>query len=143
MSKNIYQKQDIYFSTSYILVSSNILKQILRACEHSRESQIENVKSESDQKKLTFNITYQEQKKVSQDILVIVFCNGKSLKDHLVRLKLSNVEITGRSESCGKANCHIFDFACNTVTFLPKPVVKHLKFKVRHVPITVIRLFTS
>ena len=33
-------------------------KQVLRAREHSRESLIEKVKSESDQKKLTFNISY-------------------------------------------------------------------------------------
>ena len=72
------------------------------------------MKSESDQKKLAFNINYysvfqnlrnilqelhillkpdQERKKVFQDIPVVGFLNGKSLKDHLVRAKLSNVEI--------------------------------------------------
>ena len=40
-----------------------------------------------------------EHKKVFQGIPVIVFHNGKSLKDHLVKAKLPNVEITGRSES--------------------------------------------
>ena len=35
-----------------------IRKQVLRAHEHSRESLLEKVKSESDQNKLTFNITY-------------------------------------------------------------------------------------
>ena len=35
-----------------------VRKQILRASEYSRESLLENVRSETDQKKLTFNITY-------------------------------------------------------------------------------------
>ena len=35
-----------------------VRKQVLRACEHSRESLLEKVKSEFDKKKLTLNITY-------------------------------------------------------------------------------------
>ena len=35
-----------------------IRKQVLWACEHSRESLLEKLKSEPDQKKLTFNINY-------------------------------------------------------------------------------------
>ena len=35
-----------------------VRKQVLRAREHSRESLLEKVKSESNQDKLTFNITY-------------------------------------------------------------------------------------
>ena len=97
-----------------------VRKQVLRAREHSRESLLEKVKSESDQNKLIFNITYypvfpnernilqelhllltpaKEHKKVFQDIPVEGYHNEKSLKDHLVRAKLPNVEITGRSES--------------------------------------------
>ena len=97
-----------------------VRKQVLWGHEHSRESLLEKVKSESDQNKLTFNITYyaafqnvrnilqelhilltpdQEHTKVFQDIPVVGFCNGKSLKDHLVKAKLPGVEITGRSES--------------------------------------------
>ena len=96
------------------------------------------MKSESDQNKLTFNITYysvfqnirnilqelhilltpdKEHKKVFHDIAVAGFRNGKSLKDHLVRAKLPNVEITGRSESCGKGICQVYDFICDTDTF--------------------------
>ena len=99
------------------------------------------MKSESNQSKLTFNITNylvfqnvrnilqelhilltpgEEHKKVFQDIHVVGFRNGKSLKDHLVRAKLPNVETTGRSESCGKGNCQICDFICNTDTFFTK-----------------------
>ena len=32
-------------------------------------------------------------------------------------MKLPNVEITGRSESCGKGNCQVGDFICHTDTF--------------------------
>ena len=118
-----------------------IRKQVLRAREHSRESLLEKVKSESNQRKLTFNITYypvfqnvrnilqelhilltpdQEHKKVFQDIPVVGFRNGKSLKDHLVRVKLPNVEIAGRSESCGKGNCQVCDYICDTDAFTTK-----------------------
>ena len=93
-----------------------VRKQVLRDREHSRESLLKNVRPESNQKKLTFNITYypvfqnvrnilqelhilltpdQEHKKVFQDIPGAGFRKSKSLKDHLVRAKLANVEITG------------------------------------------------
>ena len=122
-----------------------VRKQVLRAREHSRESLLKKVKSESNQNKLTINITYypvfqnvrnilqelhtlltpdKEPKNVFQDIPVAGFLNGKSLKYHLVSVKLLNVEITGRSKSCGEGNCQVSDFICDTDTFLPKPVVK-------------------
>ena len=44
----------------------------------------------------------------------------KSLRDHLVRVKLPNVEITGRSKSCRKGNCQVCDFICDTDTFSTK-----------------------
>ena len=105
-----------------------VRKQVLWACEHSRESLLKKFESESDQKKLTFNIAYypvfqnvrnilqelhilltpdQEHKKVFQDIPVVGFRSGKSLKDHLFRAKLPNVEIARRFESCGKGNCQV------------------------------------
>ena len=115
-----------------------VKKQVLRAREYSGENLLEKVKSESDQNKLTFDINYypvfqnlrnilqelhilltpdKEHKKVLQDIPAIGFRNGKSLKDHLVRVKLPNVEITRKSESCGKGNCQVCDFICDTNTF--------------------------
>ena len=118
-----------------------IRKQVLQASERSRESLLEKVKSESDQNKLTFTITYylvfqnvrnilhelhilltrnKEHKKVFQDVSVVGFLNGKSLKDNLVRAKLQNVQITGRSESCWKGNFQVYDFICDTDTFSPK-----------------------
>ena len=124
---------------------------------HCTENLLEKVKSESDQKKLTFNITKevfrrrntilnilnithypffkmletlqelkvllisdQEHKNASQDITFVVFHNGKILKDHLVRAKLPNFKITGRSESWGKGNCQVCDFICDTGTFTTK-----------------------
>ena len=99
------------------------------------------MKSESNQNKLTFNITYypafqnvrnilqelyilltpdKEQKKVFQDIPFVAFRNGKSLKDQFVRWKLPNVEVTGRSKSYGKGNCQVCDFICDIDTFSTK-----------------------
>ena len=129
-----------------------IRKLVLRAREHSRENLLQKVKSESDQNKLTFNITYypvfqnvrnilqelyilltpyKEHKKVLQDIPVAGFPNGKSLKDHLARAKLPNVEITRRSESCGKGNCQVFDFICDTDTFSTKACGETFKIQSR------------
>ena len=42
-----------------------------------------------------------------QDIPVAGFRYGKSLKDHLIRAKLTNVEKIGKSESCGKRTCQV------------------------------------
>ena len=118
-----------------------VRKQVLRAREHSRKSLLEKVKSEPDQNKMTFNMTCypvfqnvrnilqelhilltldKDHKKLLQDIPVVGFRNGKSLKDHLVRAKLANAEISGRSESCGKGNCQVCDFICHTDTFSTK-----------------------
>ena len=90
-------------------------KQVSRAPEHSRKSLLQKVRSESHQNQLKFNITYypvflnvrnilqelhillspdKEHHKVFEDITVVGFRNGKSLKDHMVRAKLPNVEIT-------------------------------------------------
>ena len=70
-----------------------------------------------------------EHKKVFQDIPVVRFHDGKSLEDYLVRAKLPNVEITGKSESCSKENCHVCDFICNTDTFTTKACGETFKIK--------------
>ena len=62
----------------------------------------------------------QEHKNVFQDTPVAGFRNDKSLKDHLVRAKLPNVEIRGRSELCGKGNYQVCVFICDTDTFSTK-----------------------
>ena len=56
-----------------------------------------------------------------------MFHNGKSLKDHLVKAKLPNGEKTGRSESCGKGNCQICEFICDTDAFSTKACAKNFK----------------
>ena len=61
----------------------------------------------------------------------------------MVRAKLPNVEIKGSSESCGKGNFQVYDFICDTDTFLPKPMVRHLKFKVGYLTVTVRSSFIS
>ena len=122
------------------------------------------MKSESNQKKLTFNITYypvfqnvrnilldlhilltpdQERKKIFLNIAVVRFRNGNSLKDHLVRAKLPNIAITGRSESCRKGNVRFMTLNAIQALFLPKPVVRHLKFKVEYLTVTLRRSFIS
>ena len=51
------------------------------------------------------------------------------LKDHLVRAKLPDVKIIGRSESCGKGNCQVCDFIYNTNTFSTKACVEIFKIQ--------------
>ena len=38
----------------------------------------------------------------------------------MIRAKLPNVEIAGRSESCGKGNCQVCEYICDTDTFTTK-----------------------
>ena len=125
-------------------------RQVSRAREYSRESLLEKVKSEFEQKKMTFNITYypvfqnvrnilqelnifltpdQEYKKVFQDVPVVGFRNGKCLKYHLIRAKLPNVETTGGSESFGKGNCQVCYFIRNTDAFTT--IASSEKFKIQ------------
>ena len=70
-------------------------------------------------------------KKVFQDIPVVGFRNGKSLKDHLHRAKLPNIEITQTSESCGKGKCQVCDFICNTDIFSTKACGETFKIQSR------------
>ena len=44
-------------------------------------------------------------------------------------MKLPNVEITGRSESCGKGNCQVSDFICDTDTFTTKACGESFKIQ--------------
>ena len=81
-------------------------------------------------KKYFKRITYssnQDFQKVFPDIPVVGFRNGKSLKIHLVRAKLPNLEIKERSESCRKDKFLVCEFIRDTDT--TKAMVKHLKFE--------------
>ena len=58
-----------------------------------------------------------EHKKVFPDIPVAGFCNGKSLKDYLVRAALPKANETGRCEPCGKKTCLVCNSRSTTTTF--------------------------
>ena len=145
-----------------------VRKQVVPAREHSRENLLEKVKSESHQNQLTFNILYypvfrnvrnilqelhilltpdKEHKKAFQDIPVVGFRNGKSLKDHLVKVKLPNVEITGRSErELWEGNCQVCGFICDTDTFSSKACGEAFKIQIGilgYLPVTLRRSFIS
>ena len=98
-------------------------KQILSVREYSRNDLLEKKKQQMSEKKLTFNIAYypvfqnvrsmmqklymlltpnKEDKKVFPDVSVVGFRNGKSLKNHLVRVNLFKLEESGRCAPCGK-----------------------------------------
>ena len=53
----------------------------------------------------------EEHKKVFNNVPVVEFCNGKSLKDYLVRAALPKTKITWRYEPCGKKTCLV----CNSI----------------------------
>ena len=78
--------------------------------------------------------------KVFQDIPHVKFCNGKSLKDRAI---LPNVEITGRSESCGKENCQVCDSIRDTGTFSTKDCGKTFKIQSRVLNLTLRKSFIS
>ena len=48
----------------------------------------------------------------------------------MVRAKLPNVEITGRSEAYGKRNCQVCEFICNTDTFSTKACGETFKIQI-------------
>ena len=96
-----------------------IRKQILRAREHSRKDLLEREKAKTSEPRLTFNITYypvfqnirnilqeihlllapdKEHKKVFLNVPVAGFCNGKGLKDYLVRAPLPRTVETARCD---------------------------------------------
>ena len=102
------------------------------------------------EKKLTFNMTCypafqnvrsimeqlhilltpnKEHKKVFPDVPVAGFRNGKSLKDYLVRAKLSKLEESGRCEPCGKKTCLVCDSIIAIPTFSTKACQKTFKIQ--------------
>ena len=50
---------------------------------------------------------------------IVEFCNGKSLKDHLVRPSLPILNHALGRELCGKRNWQVCQFIVNTYTFSP------------------------
>ena len=60
-----------------------------------------------------------EYQKVSPNVCIVEFCNGKSLKDHLVRASLPILNNTLGSEPCGKRNYQVCRFFVNMDSFSP------------------------
>ena len=58
-----------------------------------------------------------EHTKVFPDVPVAGFRNGKSLKDYLVRAKLSKLEERGKCEPCGKKTFLVCDSISTSTTF--------------------------
>ena len=61
-----------------------------------------------------------EHKRVFTNLPVVGFSNGKSLEDYLVREALPKINETGRSESCGKKTCLLFNSIRTTTIFTSK-----------------------
>ena len=99
-----------------------VRKEILRDRAVPRNALLEKVNSQENQSKITFNITYHpifrhvrkileelhmilasadRQKKVFPDIPMIGFKINKTLKAHLVRSQLPDLDEVGRSKPCG------------------------------------------
>ena len=101
---------------------------------------LEKERNHQEEKKLTFNITYypafqntktileelqillasdNEDQKVFPNVHIVGFCNGKRLKDHIVRALLLNLNNTLGSEPCGKGNCQFCQFTVNADKYSP------------------------
>ena len=75
----------------------------------------------------------EEYKKVFNNVPVVEFCNGKSLKDYLVRAALPKTKITWRYEPCGKKTCLV----CNSIRTNTTFVIEACKetFKIQSGPL--------
>ena len=102
-----------------------VRKQVLRARSFSRDSLLDRESTRDQQNKITFNLTYypafQNVKKILAELHLLLtpdvahktvftnvptigFKNDRSLKDHLVRTVLPNIDAEGRSKPCGGKN---------------------------------------
>ena len=119
-----------------------VRKEILRARAIPRDALLEKFDNQEKQNKTTFNITYhpvfRDIRKILEELHVIlvtddgykkvfpyvslVGCkNNKSLKAHLVRSQVPDLNQVGRSKSCGgKRPCHLCENIRDTCTFKSK-----------------------
>ena len=110
-----------------------VRKEILRARGIPRDTLLVKVNNQKNNNKLTFNITYHpvfrnvkrilsKYEEVLPDVPLIGFKNNKSLRDHLVRSQLPDIEETGMSKPFGGKipPCHLFKNMKNTCTFKSK-----------------------
>ena len=97
-------------------------KEILRARKFPGNELLDKEKSQGNDSKLTFNVTYypvfrylkshlkelhvilacdEDHKKVFPEVPIIGFKNNKNLKSHLVRAALPDINEVGKCEPCG------------------------------------------
>ena len=120
-----------------------VRKEILRARAIPRDTLLGKVNNQKNNNKITFNITYHtvfrnvkkvleemhmilapddRHKEVFPDVPLMGFKNNKSLRDHLVRSQLPDIEETGMSKSGGgkRIPCHLCKNMKNTCAFKSK-----------------------
>ena len=101
-------------------------KEILRARKIPRNELLDKEKSQGNDSKLTFNVTYypvfRHLKNQLKELLNIGFKNNKNLKPHLVRAVLPDINEVGRCEPCGgkRSPCQLCSNMKNTSTFKNK-----------------------
>ena len=123
--------------------SKLVRKEILRVRKISRNELLDKEKSQRNDSKLTFNVTYypvfrhlkshlkelhvilacdEDHKKVFPEVPIIGFKNNKNLKPHLVRAALPDINEVGRCEPCGgkRPVCQLCSYMKNTSTFKSK-----------------------
>ena len=120
-----------------------VRKEILQARKIPRNELLDKEKSQGNDSKLTFNVTYypvfrhlksqlkelhvilacdEAHKKVFPEVPIIGFKNNKNLKSHLVRAALPDINEVGRCEPCGgkRPPCQLCSNMKNTSTFKSK-----------------------
>ena len=131
-----------------------VRQEILKSRKIPRNELLQKEHNHPEENKLALNITYypgfqntktileelqillapdKEHQKVFPNVPIVGFCNGKSLKDHLVRASLPILNQTLGSESCGKRNCQVCQFIVNTDTF--SPITTDETFKINKGPL--------
>ena len=115
-----------------------VSSQKLKTRGESRDSLLERVNTITSDSKLTFNITYdpafqntrsilqelqiflvpdKERKNVFPEVPMTGFCNGKNIKNYLLRTALAKIGKVKGSEPCGKGNCQVCGYIINTTTY--------------------------
>ena len=130
--------------------SKLVWKEILWARKIPRNELLDKEKSQGNDSKLTFNVTYypvfrhlknqlkelhvilacdEAHKKVFPEVPIIGFKNNKNLKSHLVRAALPDINEVGRCKPCGgkRSPCQLCSNMKNTSTFKGKCSTKFIK----------------
>ena len=123
--------------------SKLVRKEILRARKIPRNELLDKEKSQGNDSKLTFNVTYypvfrhlknqlkelhvilacdEAHKKVFPEVPIIGFKNNKNLESHLVRAGFLDINVVGRCEPCGRKRppCQLCSNMKSTSSFKSK-----------------------